>query len=85
MGGPLSFLLQKHFSILVLKYIKRQRGGGMNDFSQKQFSHHTVTHFNTDPPLVRGITQLHVGGGRKFYISHKSRFPSGQMVILILN
>ena len=52
MGGPLSFLLQKHFSILVLKYIKRQRGGGMNDFSQKQFSHHTVTHFNTDPPLA---------------------------------
>ena len=52
MGGPLSFLLQKHFSILVLKYIKRQRGGGMNDFSQKQFSHHTVTHFNTDPPLL---------------------------------
>ena len=52
MGGPLSFLLQKHFSILVLKYIKRQRGGGMNDFPQKQFSHHTVTHFNTDPPLL---------------------------------
>ena len=52
MGGPLSFLLQKHFSILVLKYIKRQRGGGMNDFPQKQFSHHTVTHFNTGPPLV---------------------------------
>ena len=50
MGGPLSFLLQKHFSILVLKYIKRQRGGGMNDFPQKQFSHHTVTHFNTDTP-----------------------------------
>ena len=57
MGGPLSFLLQKHFSILVLKYIKRQRGGGMNDFPQKQFSHHTVTHFNTDPPLVHIISQ----------------------------
>ena len=51
MGGLLSFILQKHFSILVLKYKKIQRGGGMNDFSQKQFSHHTVTHFNTDPPL----------------------------------
>ena len=24
----------------------------MNDFSQKQFSQHTVTHFDTDPPLV---------------------------------
>ena len=55
MGGPLSFLLQKHFSILVLKYIKRQRGGGMNDFSQKQFSHHTVTHFNTDTPPRGGF------------------------------
>ncbi len=50
MGGLLSFILQKHFSILVLKYKKIQRGGGMNDFSQKQFSHHTVTHFNTAPP-----------------------------------
>ena len=61
MGGPLSFLLQKHFSILVLKYIKRQRGGGMNDFSQKQFSHHTVTHFNTDPPLVILIASTALG------------------------
>ena len=52
MGGLLSFILQKHFSILVLKYKKIQRGGGMNDFSQKQFSHHTVTHFNTDPPAL---------------------------------
>ena len=52
MGGLLSFILQKHFSILVLKYKKIQRGGGMNDFSQKQFSHHTVTHFNTDPPCL---------------------------------